>query len=188
VTDARSAGAPLRWNVAGLLADEPGGSRTHDVIGVEIPLADDVVLAGPIDGVVRLRRTNRGVLADATLTTAIGAACSRCLRPIDVPLDVRIEEEFLPSLDLATGRPIDTAEEPEVARLDAHHELDLETATREAILLQEPIAPVCRPDCPGLCLVCGESLDGGPHEHPDAEIDPRLEALRSFHAAPGEDG
>ena len=66
-----------------------------------------------------------------------------------------IEEEYLPALDLATGRPLPTDDEPDVARLTDHHELDLETPVREAIPLAEPIAPLCRPDCPGLCIVCG---------------------------------
>jgi hypothetical protein len=29
-------------------------------------------------------------------------------------------------------------------------------------------------------VICGEELGSGPHDHPDAEIDPRLEALRGF--------
>ena len=37
-----------------------------------------------------------------------------------------------------------------------------------------------RPDCPGLCIVCGERLEEGDHDHPDTDIDPRLEALRAF--------
>jgi len=81
---------------------------------------------------------------------------------------------------LATGRPITIDDEPDVARLTDHHELDLETAVREAIQLAEPIAPLDRPDCPGLCVVCGLALDEGVHDHPDEDIDPRLEALRGF--------
>ena len=47
-------------------------------------------------------------------------------------------------------------------------------------LLAEPIAPLDRPDCPGLCAVCGIPFDEGTHDHPDDDIDPRLEALRAF--------
>ena len=46
--------------------------------------------------------------------------------------------------------------------------------------LAEPIAPVCRDDCQGLCPACGEPLDEGRHDHPAEPLDPRLEALRSF--------
>ena len=153
--------------------------------GVTIDLGEDLHLAAPIDGQVRLVRTNRGILAGASLHTALALTCSRCLRDIELPVDIQLQEEYLPSLDLTTGRPLPTDEEPEVARLTDHHELDLETPVREAIQLAEPIAPLCRPDCPGLCVVCGERLDEGNHDHPDDDIDPRLEALRGFRADDG---
>ena len=109
-------------------------------------------------------------------SAAAASATSRCRSTL------RIEEEYLPALDLASGRPLPTDDEPDVARLTDHHELDLETPVREAIQLAEPIAPLCRPDCPGLCIVCGERLEDGVHDHPDDDIDPRLEALRGFTA------
>ena len=141
---------------------------------------EDLRLARPIDGRVRLLRTNRGILAHADLRTALALECSRCLRDIEFPVEIRFQEEYLPALDLTTGRPLPVDDEPDVARLTDHHELDLETPVREAIQLAEPIAPLCRADCPGLCIVCGLRLDDGVHDHPDEDIDPRMEALRGF--------
>jgi uncharacterized protein len=180
-----STDAPLSWNVAGLLADVPGAERHLEVTGAEISVGDDLRLARPIDGRVRLLRTNRGIVALADLETALALECSRCLRDLELPVTVHLEEEYLPALDLATGRPLSTSDEPEVARLTDHHELDLEVPVRDEILLAEPIAPLCRPDCPGLCIVCGGRLDEGSHDHPDEEVDPRLEALRAFRPEDG---
>jgi uncharacterized protein len=171
---------PLTWNVAGLLGEDPGAERTHEVRGAEIDLGEDLRLAAPIEGRVRLVRTNRGIVASADLRAALALECGRCLRDVALPVEARFQEEYLPALDLATGRPLPTADEPEVLRLTDHHELDLETPVREALQLAEPIAPICRLDCPGLCIVCGGRLDEGTHDHPDDEIDPRLEALRGF--------
>jgi uncharacterized protein len=176
---------PLVWNVAGLLADEPGASRRYDVAAARPELPDELELADPVAGHVRLVRTNRGIVAHATLTTVLADTCSRCLRPARVPLELVIDEEFLPSIDVATGARLPIEVEPDVARLTDHHELDLETAVREAIILAEPIAPLDRPDCPGLCAVCGEPLDTGVHDHPDDDIDPRLEALRDWAGGAG---
>jgi len=172
-------GDPLTWPVSGLLREAPGASRVYPVAGVTIDLGEDLELADPIEGTVRLTRTNRGLLVHARLSTALASQCSRCLRDIEVPLDVAIDEEALPTIDLETGAPVDTSGEPDVLRLTGQHELDLEPAVREAIQLAEPIAAVCREDCPGLCAVCGADLSEGPHEH-EEEIDPRLEALRAF--------
>jgi uncharacterized protein len=171
---------PLRWNVAGLLADDPGSVRTYDVREAEIELPEGLELASPISGRVRLSRTNRGILADAKLETSLVGECARCLRPLTTEIDITLEEEYLPSVDLTTGRHVDSATEPEALRLTDHHELDLAPSVSDAISLAEPIAPLDRPDCPGLCVVCGMPLDEGEHDHPDDEIDPRLEALRAF--------
>lgn len=182
----RPTDGPLTWNVAGLLADVTGASRTYPIAGMELDLAEDeessqpTELAQPIGGDVQLTRTTRGILAHARLRTALMADCSRCLLEITVPIDVDLREEFLPSLDLATGKPVVDEEEPDVLRLNDHHEVELETPIREAIWLAQPIAPLCRPDCPGLCVECGGRLDDGEHDHPDTDIDPRMEALRAF--------
>jgi uncharacterized protein len=112
------------------------------------------------------------------LEATLSEPCSRCLRPARAAIGVELEEEALPSVDLLTGVPLSSDEEPDVLRLDDHHELDLEPLIREAVSLAEPIAPLCRPDCPGLCEVCGADLASDPgHRHPDDDIDPRLAAL-----------
>jgi uncharacterized protein len=168
------------FNVAGLLTDGLGADRTYEIQGARVQLPDELQLAKPISGRVRLARTNRGILADARLTTALVGECARCLRPVTTPIEIVLEEEYLPSIDLQSGRPIDRNTEPEALRLTEHHELDLEPSVSDAISLAEPIAPLDRPDCPGLCAVCGLPLDEGEHDHPDDDIDPRLEALRAF--------
>jgi len=174
---------PLVWNVAGLLGEGAGAMRDYAFDDVTIDLGEDLRLAAPISGRVHLARTNRGLLVDADVTTSLALECARCLREISVPITAEFQQEALPSIDFQTGAPIqaDPAdEEDDVIRLSDHHELDLERSVREAILLAEPIAPLDREDCPGLCVVCGLPLDEGSHDHPDDEVDPRLEALRGF--------
>lgn len=178
---------PLTWNVAALLAEAPGSTRDYLVAGAMVDLGEDLRQGDPIEGSVHLARTNRGLLVGANLATSLETECSRCLRPIEVPLDLRIEEEVLPSIDLGTGQPINVNADPDAVRLTAHHELDLRMPVREAISLAEPIAPLCEPDCPGLCAICGERMTGGPHDHGEETIDPRLEALRAFRAESGDD-
>ena len=171
---------PLTWNVAGLMTEPAGSSRNYHVAGATVDLGEDLRLADPIEGDVRLARTNRGLLVQAAFTASLDALCSRCLREIEVPVEVKIDTEALPSLDIDTGLPIDQSAEPDVLRLTDHHELDLEGEVREALQLAEPIAALCDENCPGLCPVCGERLSDGSHEHVEDDIDPRLEALRAF--------
>lgn len=171
---------PFIFNVAGLLADAVGTSRIIHIEDGTLDLPEGLVLAAPISGEVRIARENRGVLVGARLTTSLAGECARCLRPTATPIEIAIDEEYLPSVDLLTGRPVPTEGEPDVLRLTDHHEVDLGPSVRDAISLAEPIAPLDRPDCPGLCIVCGDPLDEGSHDHPGDDIDPRLEALRGF--------
>lgn len=168
----------LSWNVADLLRSAPGTSREYPV-GVErLPIAEDLATAAPVRGSVRLASTGRGILARGHLTTALPQTCSRCLTAVTSPVEVDIEEEALPSIDIDTGVPVDTVAEPDALRIDDHHELDLSETVREAISLAEPITVLCRPDCRGLCLVCGLDLNTDPsHSHDADGLDPRLAAL-----------
>lgn len=177
-----SADRPFLVNVAGLLSDAPGSRRDFEIADATLSLPDDLRLAEPVRGQVRLSRENRGIVARVDLQTALSGECARCLRPLTTPIAIGLVDEYLPSLDIATGRPVVTDDEPDALRLNDHHELDLEPSIRDAISLAEPIAPLDRPDCPGLCIVCGLPLDEGVHDHPDDDIDPRLEALRGFKA------
>ena len=168
----------LNFNVSALLRATPGTERRYPIEAVELPIADDLHLAEPIEGEVRLSRTGRSIIARAHVTTAIDGTCSRCLRPVVAPIEVKIEEEALPSIDIDTGLPLAEDEEPDALRLDDHHELDLGEPIREAISLAEPITMLCRPDCQGLCLVCGIDMNDDPdHGHTDDNVDPRLAAL-----------
>jgi DUF177 domain-containing protein len=173
----------LSYNVTGLLRSAPGTSRTYPVEVESLDVADDLRLAEPIEGQVRLARTGRSILATAELRTALAETCSRCLRPTVAPVEVTIQEEALPSIDLDSGQPVRSrdSDDPDALRLDEHHELHLEGPVREAISLAEPIAPLCRADCRGLCSTCGADLNvETDHGHDDHEIDPRLARLADF--------
>jgi uncharacterized protein len=175
----------LSYNVASLLRAAPGTERRYPIEKLEMEIADDLKLAQPIEGEVRLSRTGRSIMARAHLTTAIDGYCSRCLSPVVAPIDVDIEEEALPSIDIDSGLPVDRDAEPDALRLDDHHELDLGQPIREAISLAEPISMLCRPDCRGLCLVCGIDLNTvTDHSHADEAVDPRLAALAEWRNNP----
>jgi len=171
----------LSCNVADLMRSAPGTSQQFDVSVAALPIAEGVELSRPVEGHVRLTHSGRGILVQGHLETALAERCSRCLRPAEALLSIDLEEEALPSVHLDSGLPLDTAEEPDALRLTDHHELDLEPAIRDAVSLAEPIAPLCRPDCPGLCETCGTDLASNPgHAHPEEDDDPWLAALASL--------
>ena len=170
----------LTFNVSGLLAEPPGTVREIEIAAPALDLGVDLRQSRGSQGHLRLTRTNRGLLVQGRFSTGLELVCSRCLRDIDYSVTFEMDEEALPSVDLVSGKPVEASAEPDEFRLSDHHELELEGEFRDAIVLAEPIAPVCRKDCPGLCTICGRELASGNHDHPDDEVDPRLEVLRQF--------
>jgi uncharacterized protein len=58
--------------------------------------------------------------------------------------------------------------------------LEVGVWARDVIALELPDQILCRPDCAGLCPVCGKDLNEEPHEHADVELDPRWSALEEL--------
>jgi DUF177 domain-containing protein len=55
--------------------------------------------------------------------------------------------------------------------------LELSAWARDGLVLALPEKILCQPDCAGLCPVCGRDLNREPHEHEQAQEDPRWAAL-----------
>jgi uncharacterized protein len=167
----------MEFNVAQLLREPVGSSRAYTVD--ETCVADENTVVS-VRGDVSLLRTDAGILVTATLTTPVRAECSRCLAPTTVVAQMSIEEEFYATVDVVTGAPLPLPDEPTAFLIDAHHILDLCEAVRQQLILVEPMQPLCRPDCAGLCPVCGSDLNSGPCKCPPQQSDARWAALRAF--------
>ncbi len=168
----------MRYNVAQLLKQHTGATRTH-ILDVELPhLDEDLHLVAPLQGEVTLMRSTDGVLVTGRLHTDVEVYCDRCLEPFVVPVIIDLEESFLATVDIWTGMPVELEEDADRALLiDSQHTLDLTEVVRQDILVALPMHPVCRPDCRGLCPQCGKNLNEGPCDCEPAPVDPRWQAL-----------
>ena len=171
----------LQFNVAGLLTGPKGGTRSYELY---IPISEldqldegfDVV--APFQGTARFLWTNDRILVLATGKTTVAMECSRCLEPFTQEVEVHIEEAFVPTVDMASGLPIERDESDVAVLIDEHHILDLSEILRQSILLALPLMPVCSPDCRGLCPVCGANLNHETCSCTVENVDPRWSALR----------
>src|SRR5438093_1888266 len=152
----------MLFNVAQLLQEDPGATRHYELDEPPYRIDDGVEAISPLTGSVKLNRTNRGVLADADLATAVSLECSRCLEEVVAPIRSHITEEFYPTVDLRSGVTIDRPDGGTGFMLNEAHELDLTEPVRQSILLELPMKPLCRPDCGGLCPQCGQNLNERP--------------------------
>ena len=122
---------------------------------------EDVEL-GDLVGELRLLRTDRGLLASLEAKATMRERCARCLGSTDCPLQVHFEEEYIPVLDANSGARIRVAADEGGFRIGPDFMLYLREPIRQYVLISEPLKPLCRPDCAGLCLSCGADLNRGP--------------------------
>lgn len=128
----------------------------------------------PAAPTVRLEvsRPSNGWAFRINFTVHVEGPCMRCLEPAQ--MDVEVE-----------AREVDQAgtDDPELrSPYVVDDELDLGRWAQDATVLALPTRLLCRPDCAGLCAVCGESLndaDPAAHQH-DTGGDPRWAALRDL--------
>jgi uncharacterized protein len=96
--------------------------------------------------------------------------CMRCLDPasIDLEVDAREVDQH------------DTEDEELRSPYVIDDELDIGRWAHDAAVLAIPTQLLCRPDCKGLCPICGESLNSvEPHDH-DTGPDPRWDKLKDL--------
>jgi uncharacterized metal-binding protein YceD (DUF177 family) len=134
--------------------------------------------------------------ADGTHAFAAGTfrghlvvACSRCIEPVRLVLDEKLQVTFLPPHELPADdddkKAADAEDGPEVAEEDLDvfpfdgDKIDLEPLFREQFVLAIPFAPLCREDCKGLCPQCGIDRNSGTCSC-EPPIDPRLAGLKGL--------
>ncbi len=165
----------MQFNVADLLKEGYGAIREYDI-------DEDVRFDGAphhLTGRVRFDRTHDGVLVRARLGGSSAEECARCLKPFELPIDLAIEEEYIPMADLNGGHIEPPEGEEDAYRISERHLIDLQEPIEQYWALALPIAPVCREECRGLCADCGEEL-GDAHACPAAASDDRWAALRDL--------
>ena len=176
---ARPTDGPLIWNVAGLLADAVGADRQYPVAGrpdrpARRPRPGRADRRGA-SGCPHQPRRSSPTRTSRPRSRASAAAASRTCRSRSPSGSARstCRRSTSPAASRwpSTTSPTRCASPTTTRWTSSRRSVD-------AIVLAEPIAPLCRPDCPGLCIVCGQPLEAGDHDHPDDDIDPRLEALR----------
>ncbi len=116
-----------------------------------------------------LEALNEAVVVKGTAAATWVGECRRCLRPLEETLHAPILEIF----EIA---PTEGETHPLAGDL-----IDVGPVVREAVLLELPLAPLCRPDCAGLCPQCGTDRNEGQCDCAEEAPDPRwadLDQLR----------
>jgi uncharacterized protein len=90
--------------------------------------------------------------------------CARCLEPALLPLDVPVTVSYVETDDRDDDDDSEEASEGDAGDVLTFTggEIDLGPEIRDEILLAVPMGPLCRPDCKGICSVCGGNRNAAP--------------------------
>ena len=136
-------------------------------------------------------KTSTGYALRLRFEVGLSGPCFRCLEnaTADVSIDAReVDQPVEPIPIQGASRHDEDGEEDEssAAELTSPYvdegTLDLAAWTHDALILSLPEQILCRPDCLGLCPVCGETLNGAdPADHDHGQnLDPRWAKLREL--------
>ncbi len=167
----KQAAAPaLAVNVRDLL-NQPGAHRhvvrRGPVPDLATPVAwveagTEVTVDAEVESVVE------GLLVTGQVSVQAKLECARCLRVTDHQLRVDVRELF--ALD-----PREATDDGYAVLPDDRVPLD--AMARDAVVLAFPAAPLCRPDCAGLCQQCGADRNVTDCGHRQGAVDPRWAGL-----------
>ena len=109
-------------------------------------VADSTVPEGAeVSSDVVLQSFDGGVMVTGTVAAPWQGICRRCAVPVGGELSIAVRERFCDTVDA----------DDEEAYPIVDDALDLSPMIHDALVLELPLAPLCREDCKGLCPHCG---------------------------------
>ena len=182
----------MQFNVAQLLKEPIGATRTYQLDESLIGLDPELIPLSTLTGTLRLLRTHSGVLASGQFDATVQVDCGRCLEPIPAQIEISFEDSFRPLTEVTTGRFLlpnefeGQAEELEdfAVIIDEHHILNISEVLRQSTWLAMPMIPRCAFANAENCPNFAERLNEMAEVHADLDevddqpvVDPRWAAL-----------
>jgi uncharacterized protein len=164
---------PLVLNVAELTR-RPATRKAYELVvpatGLSLGGDADVEDGTPVVVDVVVESLTDGLTVNGEIRTEWRGTCRRCLGPASGPLVAEVSE-------LYQVHP--TTEE---AFTFDGEQLDLGPMVRELVLMELPPAPLCRPDCVGICPKCGADRNAAPCDCEPDPVDARWAGLEELRA------
>ena len=149
---------------------------------LQLPPTTEVELPTPIQVRGWLTKVTEQVYFQGTLQGTLAAQCSRCVDTIQSDFTAQMRVVYLPPstrLQIEGEEGVDAEDELDLYMHDGVL-LDLRPPVHDNVLLAFPVQPLCRPDCAGLCQVCGGNRNEVPCTCQEAEGDPRFALLKQL--------
>lgn len=140
---------PFRINVGFIIHEEVGSIHEFPFEFKKIKVDEDLDLQDFI-GTIQVSRTPQGLLVQGKFSGETMLECARCLNEFSKPLIWKLTELYAFNEKSVSNSGLIIPEDAQI---------DLESLVHEYALLEIPINPICKPNCKGLCPVCGQDLN-----------------------------
>lgn len=111
--------------------------------------------AGPLAVNAEAELAGKEVRVRGHISGALDAACDRCLEKIKIPVELDFDLPYRPMEEIAQEEDVEVGEDELKVGFFSGDGVNLADVVREQVLLSVPMKVICRPDCRGLCPVCG---------------------------------
>ena len=163
-------------------------NQSNGTVTINVPVGtlnispDDFPSAGTIDVVCDVRYDMDMIRIRGKVIFTAELECARCLelfeREITGNFSIIVKRlnkgETEPGI---TGDIVDEGDESLVYIAHDADTIDITEFVHDAVLLSLPLKPICRPDCKGLCPVCGNNRNEKDCDCKSRGTDPRWSAL-----------
>jgi uncharacterized protein len=161
--------------------EEQGGKFSQAYEAEDLPLDDQEIRpVEPAKVRGRIKRNGKEVELRGELHTRIEVVCSRCLKPVELPIDAEFTERFVPAVSWRAEQQHELREEDLNLAVYDGEAIELDDLVREEILLTVPDHVLCSEDCKGLCPVCRIDRNTGKCQCETAEVDSRWQGLKDL--------
>ncbi len=123
-----------------------------------------LVLSGPIEGKLAVdKQGERDLHIRGRLSARLLLPCSRCLKMFGHLVETEFFVDYTPLIKTPIGQEHHLYGEELHLHFYQGDSLDTSEIIESQLHLEMPMAPLCQPDCKGLCPLCGEDLNVGIH-------------------------
>ena len=168
----KEVGAELKIDISETLSFPPVSEADKE---------DRLNLTSPVHVKLKLMNTGNTVLVAGTLKTTVRLSCCRCLKEFDLPVSLKLDEEYAKAkaggqAQKNKGGEIQLSDNDFVFEIGKDNIIDLDEAIRQNIIVNLPIKPVCNKACK-----LPETV-----KDKEKKTDPRLAKLRSIKLTGGD--
>ena len=161
---------------------EESGGRFAEVYEIGQLLFDDSDLrvTSPVEVRGRIRRRKGEAELIGELHTQVAISCGRCLKPVELPVDVNFDERFVQAVSWREEEQHELHSEDLNLSVFDGETIELDDLVKEEILLALPGHVLCGEECRGLCAICGIDRNTATCNCETKPIDSRWEKLRDL--------